>query len=60
MSTIQSVSKALAGAIVTALVSYAAHHNIIFNADTSAALTTIVAAIVGFVVVYLSPKNKGV
>ena len=58
MNNIQSVSKAIGGAVVTAVVAYAARHNVVVNADTSAAIVTVVSAIIGFVVVYFSPKNK--
>ena len=56
---LQSVSKALAGAVVTALVAYLAKHNVVLGDDVAGALNVLLAALVGFVGVYLAPKNKG-
>lgn len=54
----QTVSKALAGAIVTALVAYLAKHNVVLGTDLAGALNILVAAAIGFVGVYLAPRNK--
>jgi hypothetical protein len=56
---LQSVSKAIAGALVAALVTYLAKHNIVLGADLTNAVNVLVAALIGFVGVYLSPPNKG-
>lgn len=55
---IQSVSKAIAGAVVTALVAYLADKNIVIGDEVSNALNVLIAAVIGFVVVYVSPRNK--
>lgn len=56
---LQSVSKAIAGAVVAALVTYLAKHNIVLGSDLTAAVNVLLAALIGFVGVYLSPPNKG-
>lgn len=55
---IQAVSKALAGAVVTALTAYLVKHGVVLDSNVSEAATVILAAVIGFVGVYLSPKNK--
>lgn len=55
---ISSISKAVAGAIVTGLVGYLADKNIVIGNEVSDALNVILAAIVGFIFVYFAPKNK--
>jgi hypothetical protein len=55
---LQSLSKALAGAIVTAVVAYLAKHNVVLGADAAGALNMVIAAVIGFVGVYLAPRNK--
>ncbi len=55
---IQSVSKAIGGSIVTALVAYLSSRGIIVNPDISAAISVLIAAIIGFAGVYISPANK--
>lgn len=55
---LQSVSKAIAGAVVTAIVAYAAKHNIVLDSSINEAITVIIAAVVGFAGVYVSPANK--
>lgn len=56
--TIQSVSKAIAGALVTALVTWLAQRGVVIEAQYSDAVTLLLAAVIGFVAVYLAPKNK--
>lgn len=58
MESISSVSKALAGALVSALVAYLGKHGVVLNDEVTGAVSVLVAALLGFVVVYLSPKNK--
>lgn len=55
---LQPVSKAIAGAIVTAAVAYLSQHNIVLGAGVSDAITVIVAAIVGFLGVFIAPRNR--
>lgn len=55
---LQSFSKALAGALVTAVVAYLAKHNVVLGSDIAGALNVLVAAAIGFVGVYLAPRNK--
>lgn len=55
---LQSVSKAVAGAIVAALVTLLAKHNVILGADVSQAIAVLLAAIIGFAGVWVAPKNK--
>lgn len=55
---LQAISKALAGAVVSALVAYAVKHGVVIDPSVSEALTVLIAAGVGFVGVYLSPRNK--
>ncbi len=57
-----TVSKAIAGAAVSAVVALAARFG--FNADQptvdalNVLVTAVLAALIGFVAVYLSPKNR--
>lgn len=55
---LQSISKACAGALATGLVALLAKHGVVLNSDVSSAVSVLIAAAVGFVVVYVSPKNK--
>lgn len=61
-TALKTVSKALAGALVSAVVALAARYG--FNADqtTQDALevivTAILGAVIGFIGVYVAPKNK--
>ena len=55
---LQTVSKALAGAVVTALVAFLVKHGVVLDAGVSEALTVLVAALIGFAGVYLAPRNK--
>lgn len=61
-TALQTVSKALAGAAVAAIVALAARYG--FEADETVQnaleviATALVAAITGFIGVYLAPKNK--
>lgn len=54
---LSSVSKAIAGAIVTGLVTFLARHNIVLDDSVSNAIVVLVSAVVGFVGVYVAPKN---
>lgn len=56
--TIQSVSKALAGAAVTALTAFLMKNGIVLDPAVSEAVTVLVAAAIGFAGVYFAPKNK--
>jgi hypothetical protein len=58
LDSLQTVSKALAGAFVTALVAYLGKHGVVLNDEVTGAVSVLVAAVLGFVVVYFSPKNK--
>jgi hypothetical protein len=58
MNNLQTVSKALAGALVTALVAFLVKHGVILDPSVSEAITVLIAALIGFVVVYISPRNK--
>ena len=58
MESLQTVSKAIAGAISAALVAYLAKKGIVLGADVSSAVAVIIAAVIGFGLVYVSPKNK--
>lgn len=55
---LQTASKAIAGAIVTAVVAVLAKHGVVIDQSVNDALNVIVAAVSGFVVVYLAPRNK--
>lgn len=59
-----TVSKAIAGGLISALVAVAAHYGWQPHAETVTALGVLVTALVGYVVghvaVYLAPKNKEV
>ncbi len=55
-----SVSKAIAGAIVAALVSYLTARGIIINQEVGEAVSVLIAALIGFVGVYISPRNRDV
>ena len=55
---IQKISKALAGALVAGLVGYLADKNILIGDEVSNALNVLISALLGLVVVYLSPANK--
>jgi hypothetical protein len=58
LESLKTVNKAIAGAIVAALVAYLSRHGIVLDSDVSNALALVVSAVLGFVVVYISPKNK--
>lgn len=51
------VSKAIAGAVATVLVGWLAKHGVTGD-ELAPAIEVILAAVIGFVVVYLSPKNQ--
>lgn len=61
-TALKTVSKAIAGAVVTAVVALMSRYG--FNADETVQsaleviVTAAIAAITGFVTVYLAPKNK--
>lgn len=55
-----SVSKAIAGAIVADLVSYLTARGIIINQEVGEAVSVLIAALIGFVGVYISPRNRDV
>lgn len=61
-AALQVISKAVAGAIVTAIVALVARFG--FQADQLTAdalnvvITALLAAVAGFIGVYLAPKNK--
>lgn len=61
---LSTISKAIAGGIMGAVVAVAAHYGWQPHAETVTALGVIVTALVGYVVghvgVYLAPKNKEV
>jgi hypothetical protein len=63
-TALKTVSKAIAGALVAALVALAARYG--FNTDETVRdaleviVTALIAAVTGFVGVYLAPKNKEV
>lgn len=56
--TLQSVSKAIAGALVTALVGYLARKGLVLDQSASDALVVLASAVVGFAAVYVAPKNQ--
>jgi hypothetical protein len=56
---VATVSKAIAGAIVTALVALLAQHGVIISPDVNDALNVLLAALIGFIGVYIAPKNRG-
>ncbi len=58
MNNLQSVSKAITGALVTALVAYLAKHNVILGEEIAGALNVLIAGALGFLTVYISPPNK--
>lgn len=58
MNNLQSVSKAIAGAIVSALVAFAAKHNLVLDSSVTDAVLVLVAAVVGFAGIWVAPKNK--
>lgn len=53
-----TASKALAGAIVAVLVALLAKYGIVLGDELNAAITILVAAGIGFIGVYIAPKNK--
>lgn len=59
MDSLQTVSKALAGALVTALVAYLSRHGFAVDQNLNDALTVIISAVIGFIGVYLAPRNTG-
>lgn len=58
MNPLQTVSKAIAGAVVAALTAFLVKHGVVLDAGVSEAITVLIAALIGFAGVYLSPKNK--
>lgn len=62
LSTISSISKAIAGGIVGLVVAEAARYGFQPDAPTVTALSVLVTGLVGYVVghvaVYFAPKNK--
>lgn len=57
---LQSVSKAVAGAIVASLVAVLARRGLVIDGNVSDALAIVIAAVIGFLGVYIAPKNKEV
>lgn len=59
---LSKVSKAIAGALVTMLVAYLAKHGVTLDPVVSDAVNTLIAALLaavaGYVTVWLAPKNK--
>lgn len=56
---LQTVSKAIAGIVVAVLSKYLVDNDILIDAtELGAAVEYGIAAAIGFVIVYLSPKNK--
>jgi hypothetical protein len=55
---ISSISKAIAGAAVTALVGFLADKNVVLGNEVSDALNVVLAGLIGFIFVYFAPKNK--
>jgi len=55
---LRTVSKAIAGAIVTSLVALALKHDIVIDENTSNALIVLITTVIGFIGVWLAPKNK--
>jgi multisubunit Na+/H+ antiporter MnhE subunit len=58
LSSLQTANKAIAGAIVTAIVAYLSQSGIVIDQDVSNAVIVIVSAVIGFVGIYFAPKNK--
>lgn len=58
MDSLQTVSKAIAGALASALVAYAVKHGVVLDESVAPALTVVLAGVIGFVVTYISPRNK--
>lgn len=56
--SVASVSKALGGALAAALVNFLTQRGIVIDPELSDALSVVIAAAIGFVVVYFSPRNK--
>ena len=60
--SLSAVSKAIAGAIITALVGYIAKYGVTLDPQAveaiSVLLTLGISAVAGYVTVYLAPKNK--
>lgn len=52
------VSKAIAGAVATALVAYLANNNIVLEPQYSDAIELLLAGGIGAVIVYLAPRNR--
>lgn len=53
------VSKAIAGALATALVAWLSRHDVVVDSETvNNIVAFVVSGILGFVVVWLAPKNK--
>lgn len=57
---LQAVSKAIAGAIASALVAYLSQRGIVLNEEVTGAVAVLVAAGIGFAVTYIAPRNKEV
>lgn len=59
MNELPKVSKALAGIVVAVITKYFVDHDILIdNAAVSELVNYVIAAAIGFVTVYLAPKNK--
>lgn len=62
MFDLQSISKAIAGGLVAAIVALAARYGFHANGETITALGVVVTAVVGYaighIVVFFSPPNK--
>jgi predicted transcriptional regulator len=52
-----AVSKAIAGALTAALVSYLMKENIVIADELPNAIEVILSAVIGFIGVYLAPRN---
>jgi hypothetical protein len=55
---VRAISKAIAGALATVIVAWLARHDVIIDSPVvETAIEFIVAAGIGFVTVYLAPRN---
>lgn len=55
---IQKVSKAIAGALASLLVVWLAKYNYVVDGTLKDAVDVVLTAAIGFLIVYISPKNK--
>lgn len=58
MDSLATVSKAIAGSLASAVAVWLSQQGFVLDQEVTGALAVVLAAVIGFSVTYISPKNK--